>query len=103
MRQRFIESDTIENEQLNRRKMAMATNKRRAIRNMLARMGMHSTPGQVVEALESYGIEVNERFVIQVKWQMFRHEAKAVRERSKRDPKDKSRKRPQQRKIPSRS
>ena len=73
-------------------------NKRRAIRNMLARLGMHATPGQVVEALESLGIEVSENFVTRVKAQMFPDEAKSVRERSKRPPKTRSR--PQQRKVP---
>jgi serine/threonine protein kinase len=76
-------------------------NKRRAIRSTLARLGMHSTPTQVVAALESYGIEVSENFVARVKAQMFGSETKAARERSKRPPKTKSRNRPQQRKIPS--
>jgi hypothetical protein len=68
-------------------RVEVTVNKRRAIRNMLARLGMHATPGQVVEALESLDIEVSENFVARVKAQMFRDEAKAVRERSKRPPK----------------
>lgn len=79
----------------------MTINKRRAIRSTLARLGRHSTPTQVVAALESYGIEVSENFVARVKAQMFGSETKAARERSKRPPKTKSRNRPQQRKIPS--
>ena len=71
----------------------MTVNKRRAIRNMLARLGMHATPGRIVETLESLGVEVNENFVTRVKAQMFRDEAKAVRERSKRPPKTKTRSR----------
>ena len=81
-------------------RVEVTVNKWRAIRNMLARLGMHATPGQVVEALESLDIEVSENFVARVKAQMFRDEAKAVRERSKRPPKTKTRSRPQQRKVP---
>lgn len=80
----------------------MTTNKRNSIRTTLARLGMHATPEQVVEALHDLGIEVSERFVTQVKTQMMRDEAKATRERSKRPPKTKSRSRPQQQKIPPR-
>ena len=79
----------------------MTINKRRAIRSSLARLGRHSTPTQVVSALESYGIEVSENFVARVKAQMFGSETKAAIERSKRPPKTKCRNRPQQRKIPS--
>lgn len=80
----------------------MTVNKRRAIRNTLGRLGMQATPTQVVEALEGFGVEVSETFVSQVRLQMLRHDTKATRERSKRPPKIKSRKRPQQRKIPGR-
>ena len=80
----------------------MTTNKRKAIRTTLARLGMHATSQQVIEALHELGIEVSERFVSQVKAQMLRDEDKATRERSKRPPKTKSRNRPQQRKIPPR-
>lgn len=76
--------------------------KRRTIRNMLGQLGMQANPTQVVDALERLGVEVSEQFVSQVKSQMFRDDAKASRERSKRPPKTKSRKRPQQRKIPNR-
>ena len=80
----------------------MTVNEQRAIRSMLARLGMQATPKQVVEALEAFGVEISESFVSQVRFQMVRHDAKATRERSKRPPKIKSRKRPQQRKIPGR-
>jgi hypothetical protein len=65
-------------------------------------MGMGSSPAAVVEALEGYGIEVSERFVTQVRSQMILDESKAKRRRLKREPKVKSRKRPQNRKIPGR-
>ena len=78
----------------------VVVNKRSAIRNTLKRLGMQATPGKVVKALEALSIEVSENFVARVKAQMYRHEAKAVREQAKRPPKTKIRKRPQQRKIP---
>lgn len=81
----------------------MTDNKRRAIRSTLARLGMHATSKQVVDVLEGFGVEVSETFVALVRSQMLRDEAKAMRERSKRPPKTKSRKRPQQRKIPRRT
>ena len=81
----------------------MTVNKQRAIKNTLARLGMHATSKQVADALLGYGIEVSERFVTQVKSQIHRDQAKAMRERLKRPPKSKSRKRPQQRKIPGRT
>ena len=59
-------------------------NKRTAIRNMLARLGMQASAKQVVEALSVHGIAVSDRFVARVKAQMFRDEAKEIRERSKR-------------------
>jgi hypothetical protein len=80
----------------------VTANIQRAIRNALIRLGLHVTPKQVVEALEEQGIEVSEEFVVRVKGRMNREEAKAVRERSKRPPKSKSHKRPQQRKVPPR-
>ncbi len=82
----------------------MTTNKRKAIKDMFARMGMHANAdaAQVVDALENYGIEVSERFVTLVRSQMIRDEAKAERQRSKRGPKVKSKRRQQQRKIPGR-
>ena len=80
----------------------MPVNRRKAIRTTLARLGMHATPEQVVEALYGLGIDVSERFVSQVKAQMHRQEAQATRERSKRPPKTKIPSRPQQQKIPPR-
>ena len=80
----------------------MTTNKSKAIKETLARMGMHAIPAQVVDALESCGVEVNERFVTLVRSQMIRDEAKAERQRLRRDPKVRSKRRPQQRKIPGR-
>ena len=80
----------------------MTVNKRKAIRTTLARLGMHATPQQVIEALHELDIEVSERFVSQVKAQILRDEAKATRERSKRPPKTKGHSRPQQQKIPPR-
>ena len=81
----------------------MTVNKQRAIRSTLAQLGMHVNSKQVADALADYGVEVSERFVTQVRLQIFRGEAKATRERSKRPPKIKSRKRPRQRKIPGRT
>ena len=80
----------------------MAANKRRAIRTALARLGMQAKPEEVIETLDGYGIEVSERLVTSVKLQMYRDEAKATRERSKRPPKPKTCNRPEQRKIPPR-
>ncbi len=80
----------------------MTTNRRKAITDMFARMGMHAKPAQVVDALQHCGIEVSERFVSLVRFQMIRDDAKAERQRLKRVPMARSRKRPQQRKIPGR-
>jgi hypothetical protein len=77
-------------------------NKRQAIKSTLLRLGPHAKPEQVIEELERLGIEVSERFVAGVKMQMRRNETKAQKERAKRPPKNKSRKRPQNRKIPKR-
>ena len=80
----------------------MTANKRMAIRSALAHLGMYAAPGRVIEFLEGYGVEVSEELVSRVRMQAFRSEAKAMRERSKQPPKNKSRSRPQQRKIPHR-
>ena len=74
--------------------------KRKPIRDMWIQLGMQASPTQVADALEQLGVEVSEEFVSRVRSQMHRDNAKAARERSKRPPKTKSRKRPQQRKIP---
>jgi hypothetical protein len=78
----------------------MKSNKRKAVRDMLCRMGMQATPAEVVSALGRYGIEVSARFVVLVRSEMIRDQARAERHRSKKDPGVKSRKRPWQRKIP---
>lgn len=75
---------------------------RQAIRNLLLRLGMHVAPERVVDELEKVGVEVSCNFVLKVKSQMLRDEAAAERERAKRTPVNKSRKRPQQQKIPRR-
>jgi hypothetical protein len=80
----------------------MTANKQRAIKNTLARLGMHATPKQVVAELQRFGIEVSEEFVSRVKDQIRREESKALAERSKRPPKKQNRNRLQQRKIPQR-
>ena len=80
----------------------MTANKQRAIRSTLARLGMHATAKRVADELANFGVEVSETFVSRVKDQMQREESKALAKRSKRKPKDKSRNRPQQRKIPQR-
>jgi hypothetical protein len=80
----------------------MTSNRQRAIRNTLDQLGMQAKPEQVVEALESHGLDVSDRFVSLVKMQMLRYEAKAAREGFKRPPKLKTRYRPQRRKIPPR-
>ena len=80
----------------------MTANKRTAIRHALDRLGTQAKPEQVVEALESHGLEVSDRFVSLVRMQLLRDDAKAARERSKRPPKPKTRRRPQRRKIPPR-
>jgi hypothetical protein len=63
---------------------------------------MQAKPDQVCEVLDNYGIYVSERLVHQVRMQILRDEAKATRERTKRPPGSKTRRRPQQRKIPPR-
>ncbi len=80
----------------------MTADQQRSIRSTLARLGMHATAKQVVDELANFGVEVSEAFVSRVKEQILREESKAVAERSKREPKNKSRNRPQQRKIPQR-
>lgn len=76
--------------------------KRRAVKNMVDRLGRHVAPSRVAEALRQYDIEVSENFVAKVKLQMDRQDAKAAQQRAKRPPKNKSRNRPQQRKVPQR-
>ena len=56
---------------------------------------MQAKPEEVVEPLDGDGIEVSERLVTRVKLQMYRDEAKATKERSKRPPKPKTCNRPQ--------
>ena len=80
----------------------MTADKRRAIRTVLARLGMQAKPQEVVETLESYGVSVGPRLVRLVKLQILRDDAKAARERFKLPPKPRTGKRPQQRKIPPR-
>jgi hypothetical protein len=69
---------------------------------MWTQLGMQASPSQIVAALERIGFEMSEEFVSRVKLQMLRGEAKTVQQQTKRPPKTKSRKRPQQRKIPKR-
>lgn len=78
----------------------MSDDLRRTIRGVLLRLGMHASPRQVAERLEACGIDVSESLVAAVKAQMLRQQAAAEREQAKRPPKSKSRRRPQQRKIP---
>ena len=80
----------------------MTVNKRRAVRSMLARLGMQAKSKQVADVLESYGIEVSGRLVGRVKLQILLDEARAARQRAKRPPKPRVWNRPQQRKIPPR-
>lgn len=75
---------------------------RRTIRSILARLGAHAAPQQVVDAMQAYGVEVSKKMVIQVKSQMLRDQAQALREQAKRPPQNKARSRPQQRKVPRR-
>lgn len=78
------------------------TNQNRAIRDAFTRRGLHISTKQTVEALDELGIEVSDSFVLSVKGQMIREQAKAMRERAKRPPESKGRNRPPQRKIPPR-
>jgi len=78
------------------------SNLRRAIRDTLRQLGMQADPQQVIETLQQYGVEVSTRLVTSVMAEMRREEARAEREQAKRPPVDKSRRRPQQRKIPGR-
>jgi|GEM_PF-2170227 len=78
------------------------SNPHRAIRDVLRRLGMQADPQQVIETLQQYGVEVSMRLVISVQAEMRREDARAEREQAKRAPADKSRRRPQQRKIPGR-
>ncbi len=54
--------------------------KARAIQNALARLGMQTSPEQVVAALAEFGIDVNEGLVRQVKVDMLKQAAKAERQ-----------------------
>ncbi len=78
------------------------SNPHRAIRDTLQRLGLHADPQQVIETLQTYGVEVSTRLVTSVQAEMQREAARAEREQSKRTPAVKSRRRPQQRKIPGR-
>lgn len=55
----------------------------RAIQNTLARLGMQSNPAQVVAFLASFGIDVNEGLVRQVKADMLKQAARIERQRVK--------------------
>jgi hypothetical protein len=61
--------------------MAKKGSKTRAIQNTLARLGMQSSPAQVVVALAEFGIDVNEGQVRQVKVDMLKQAAKIERQR----------------------
>lgn len=78
----------------------MGDDVRRTIRGMQLRLGMHASPRQVAERLAACGVAVSESLVAAVKAQMLRQQAAAEREQAKRAPTTKSRRRPQQRKIP---
>lgn len=80
----------------------VTSSEQRAIKAAWLRLGLHASPKQVVEALEEFGVEVSEAFVGRVRGQMSRERSSAAREQAKRPPSTKSRKRPQQRKIPGR-
>jgi hypothetical protein len=69
---------------------------------MLARLGMHVPPSDVVAALASSGIEVSETLVKKVQVDLLRKQARVENQRSKPLLQDKRRIRPQQRKIPPR-
>ena len=51
-----------------------------AIQNTLARLGMQASPKQVVAFLASFGIDVNEALVRQVKMDMLKQAAKVERQ-----------------------
>jgi hypothetical protein len=57
--------------------------KARAIQNTLARLGMQASPEQVVAAVASFGIDVTEALVRQVKADMLKHAAQVERQRVK--------------------
>jgi hypothetical protein len=48
------------------------TGKKRAIRNAFDRLGLHTTPKGVVEALAQQGIKVDEELVRQVRFDMLK-------------------------------
>jgi hypothetical protein len=48
------------------------TGKKRAIRNAFYRLGLHTTPKGVVEALAQQGIKVDEELVRQVRFDMLK-------------------------------
>jgi len=52
----------------------------RAIQNTLARLGMQSSPAQVVAFLASFGIDVNEGLVREVKVDMLKQAARIERQ-----------------------
>ena len=56
------------------------TTRARAIQNALARLGMQATPEQVVAVVASFGIDVTEALVRQVKVQLLKRVAKVERQ-----------------------
>lgn len=71
-----------------------------AVKAAVARLGMHATAAQIIDELQRYGLDASTRLVTDVKAQLERQQAKAAREQAKRPPQSKTRRRPQQRKLP---
>jgi hypothetical protein len=57
--------------------------KARAIQNALARLGMQASPEQVVAAVASFGMDVTEALVRQVKVEMLKQAAQVERQQVK--------------------
>lgn len=81
----------------------MKSGDRDAIRVALLRLGAHATPKQLVDELRRFGRVVSETFAAKAKSSLQREWAKTERERAKRNPRNKRRSRPQQRKVPPRN
>ena len=73
-----------------------------AIKSTIARLGPHTKPNQIVQALSDLGIDVSETHISRIKMQMLRDQDKAESQRAQKPVKDRRKKRPQQRKIPGR-
>src|SRR5262245_45185438 len=77
------------------------TNSKRAIRGAFYRLGLHSTPDGVLDALQKHGVHVTEELVRQVRFEMVKRRKSTTRFRRRRP--GIRRRRPRPRARPSRN